>query len=240
MRLRYPALLATTILGLAALALAADLVLIEDWSAPPGTKASRVAEAALGSPNTTSPSSRTGHKVLPRRRRQLNINRRSRASQPQGTISVGLEGDGPAPGPTRGKKETDDQAAQLRDVARFPKPSARGSSATSGTRPRRPSPSNQKTGTVTYVVLRSGTADAVGHRAPERPRTSEDLRGGAGARRPFLRDRLRRRQGTAESYMGAIVFRRPWDHRRASTAPRASSVAAAEPPLSGTPGAGLF
>jgi hypothetical protein len=114
------------------------------------------------------------------------------------------------------RKETDDQAAQLYVTwPRFPEAVR---SRIIGyiwdtTAPAGSVFQSQKTGTVTYIVLRSGPAD-LGRWLTERRNVREDFRRlyGEEPDNPAVisfgidSDDVR---GTAESYMGAIRFRRP-------------------------------
>ena len=225
MRLRYPALLATTVLGLAALALAADLVVIEEWSSqpvgttgiPPGWQ-----KQQWGSPNYDfAVIENEGHKVL-----QL------KSAGDSSNISKEIKGkvnlkETPIlewtwkvtvlpQGADSRKKETDDQAAQLYVTwPRFPE-AVRSriigyiwdTTAPAGTIVK-----SQKTGTVTYVVLRSGAAD-LSKWLTERRNVREDFKKiyGEEPEDPSIlsfgidSDDVK---GAAESYMGAIRFRKP-------------------------------
>jgi hypothetical protein len=114
------------------------------------------------------------------------------------------------------KKETDDQAAQLYVTwPRFPEAVR---SRVIGyiwdtTAPAGATIPSQKTGTVTYIVLRSGPAE-VGQWLTERRNVLEDFKKiyGEAPDDPSIvsfgidSDDVK---GTAESYMGAISFRKP-------------------------------
>jgi len=225
MRVSFPALTCTAVLGLAALALAADLVVIEEWSSqpvgttgiPPGWQ-----KQQWGSPNYDfAVIENEGHKVL-----QL------KSAGDSSNISKEIKGkvnlkETPIlewtwkvtvlpQGADSRKKETDDQAAQLYVTwPRFPE-AVRSriigyiwdTTAPAGTIVK-----SQKTGTVTYVVLRSGAAD-LSKWLTERRNVREDFKKiyGEEPEDPSIlsfgidSDDVK---GAAESYMGAIRFRKP-------------------------------
>ena len=225
MRLRYPALLAAAVLGLAALALAADLVLIEDWSSPPlGTKGIPPGwqKQRWGSPNYDfAVIENEGHKVLHLKSAgdSSNISKeiKGKVTLKEAPILEWTWKVAVLPqGADSRKKETDDQAAQLYVTwPRFPE-AVRSriigyiwdTTAPAGTIVK-----SQKTGTVTYVVLRSGAAD-LGKWLTERRNVREDFKKiyGEEPEDPSIlsfgidSDDVK---GAAESYMGAIRFRKP-------------------------------
>jgi DUF3047 family protein len=225
MRLRHPALTAAAVLALAALAWAADVVLIEDWSSyavgtkgiPPGWQKQR-----WGSPNydfTVVESD--GQKAL-----------HLKSAGDSSTISKEIKGkvtlkETPIlewswkvvalpKGADSRQKETDDQAAQLYVTwPRFPEAVR---SRIIGyiwdtTAPAGSTIKSQKTGTVTYIVLRSGEAE-LGKWITERRNVREDFKKiyGEEPEDPSIvsfgidSDDVK---GSAESFTGAIRFRKP-------------------------------
>ncbi len=225
MRLRYPTVLSALVLGVAALALAADLVLIEDWSRPavgakgipPGWEKQRWGSPAYDFTVIEN----EGHKVL-----------HLKSAGDSSNVSKEIKGkvnlkETPIlewtwkvtvlpQGADSRKKETDDQAAQLYVTwPRFPEAVR---SRIIGyiwdtTAPAGSTIKSQKTGTVTYVVVRSGAAD-LGKWVTERRNVREDFKKiyGEEPEDPSVlsfgidSDDVK---GTAESYMGTIVFRKP-------------------------------
>jgi hypothetical protein len=221
----HPALSAAAVLALAALAWAADVVLIEDWSSyavgtrgiPPGWQKQR-----WGSPNYDfAVVEAEGQKVL-----------HLKSEGDSSTISKEIKGkvalkDTPVlewswkvialpRGADSRQKETDDQAAQLYVTwPRFPEAVR---SRIIGyiwdtTAPAGSTIKSQKTGTVTYIVLRSGEAE-LGKWVTERRNVREDFKKAYGEEPddPSVlsfgidSDDVK---GRAESFMGAIRFRKP-------------------------------
>ena len=225
MRLHYPALSAAAILALAALAWAADVVPIEDWSSyavgtkgiPPGWQKQR-----WGSPNYD-------FTVIENdRQKALHL----KSAGDSSTISKEIKGKVTLKetpilewrwkvvalprGADSRQKETDDQAAQLYVTwPRFPEAVR---SRIIGyiwdtTAPAGSTIKSQKTGTVTYIVLRSGEAE-LGKWVTERRNVREDFKKVYGEEPddPSIvsfgidSDDVK---GSAESFMGAIRFRKP-------------------------------
>jgi len=225
MRLHYPALSAAAILALAALAWAADVVLIEDWSSyavgtkgiPPGWQKQR-----WGSPSYDfTVIENDGQKAL-----------HLKSAGDSSTISKEIKGKVTLKetpilewrwkvvalprGADSRQKETDDQAAQLYVTwPRFPEAVR---SRIIGyiwdtTAPAGSTIKSQKTGTVTYIVLRSGEAE-LGKWVTERRNVREDFKKVYGEEPddPSIvsfgidSDDVK---GSAESFMGAIRFRKP-------------------------------
>jgi len=225
MRWRYPVLSAAVVLAAAVLAWAADVVLIEDWSSypvgtkgiPPGWQKQR-----WGSPTYDfAVEENGGQKVL-----------HLKSEGDSSTISKEIKGkvtlkETPIlewswkvvalpKGADSRKKETDDEAAQLYLTwPRFPEAVR---SRVIGyiwdtTAPVGSIYKSQKTGTVTYIVLRSGPAE-LGKWLTERRNVREDFKKAYGEEPddPGIisfgidSDDVK---GSAESYMGAIRFRKP-------------------------------
>jgi hypothetical protein len=212
-------------LGLAAAAAASDHVVVEDWKGvkagtagiPPGWKGQ-----SWGSPKYEFVViDNEGHKVL----HLKSVNEGSTVSKEvKGKVDLKrtpvLEWSWKAVTlPKNGnscKKATDDQAAQVYVAwPRFPE-SVRSriigyvwdTTAPVGTVCK-----SEKTGTVTYVVLRSGAAD-LGKWVTERRNVAEDFRKiyGEEAENPgavSVSIDSNDTESTAESFMGTIVFRRP-------------------------------
>ena len=218
-------LAAVLVLSVAAAAAAADHVLVEDWSKPPvGTKG---IPAGWKGQNWGSPKydftivADDGRKVLHMR----SVNEGSTISREiRGQVNLKetpiLEWTWKATGLPRGgnscRKATDDQAAQIYVAwPRFPE-AVRSriigyvwdTTAPAGTICK-----SEKTGTVTYVVVRSGPAD-LGKWFTERRNVAEDFK------RIYDDDAeppaaisvaidSNDTSSTAESFMGPILFRRP-------------------------------
>ena len=220
-----PALAVALLLAAAAGAWAADHVVVEDWGRhpvgtsgiPPGWQGQN-----WGSPTYDFTIVRDGDRNV------LHLESANDSS----TISTDIKGKValartpvlewswkvvtlPRGGDSR-RKETDDQAAQLYMVwPRFPQ-AVRSriigyvwdTSAPAGTITQ-----SQKTGTVTYVIVRSGDAD-LGRWMTERRNVAEDFRaiyGEAPDDPAALSVAIDSNdtQSVAESFMGPIVFRRP-------------------------------
>jgi hypothetical protein len=211
------------LLGVAALAWAADAFVVEDWaSVPVGTKGIPPGwqKQRWGSPKYDFAV------VEEDGRRVVHLKSASEGS----TISKDIKGkvnlkDTPIlewswkvvalpQGADSRKKETDDQAAQLYVTwPRFPEAVR---SQIIGyiwdtTTPAGAVVKSQKTGTVTYIVLRSGPAD-LGKWVSERRNVRDDFKTAYGAYPPddpsilsfgIDSDDVK---GSAESYMGAIQF----------------------------------
>ena len=225
MRWRYPVLPAAVVLAAAVLAWAADVVVVEDWSGypvgtkgiPPGWQKQR-----WGSPSYDfTVEEDGGQKVL-----------HLKSEGDSSTISKEIKGkvdlkETPIlewswkavalpKGADSRKKETDDEAAQLYVAwPRFPEAVR---SRIIGyiwdtTAPAGSIHKSQKTGTVTYIVLRSGPAE-LGKWLTERRDVREDFKkiygedpDDPGALSVGIdSDDVK---GSAESYMGAIRFRKP-------------------------------
>jgi hypothetical protein len=222
---RLLAPVAVAVLGLAALAAAADVFVVEDWSKvpigtkgiPPGWEKQR-----WGSPSYDfTVEDNQGHRVL-----------HLKSAGDSSNISKEIKGkvnlkETPIlewtwkvtvlpQGADSRKKETDDQAAQLYVTwPRFPE-AVRSriigyiwdTTAPAGTIVK-----SQKTGTVAYVVLRSGPAE-LGKWLTERRNVREDFKKiyGEEPDDPSIvsfgidSDDVK---GTAESWMGTILFRKP-------------------------------
>lgn len=225
MRLRYPVVTALVVLAVTALAWAADVVLIEDWSSyavgtkgiPPGWQKQR-----WGSPSydfTVVESD--GQKALQLKSAgdSSNISKEIKGKVTLKETPI-LEWSWkvaalPKDADSR-KKETDDQAAQLYVTwPRFPEAVR---SRIIGyiwdtTAPVGSTIKSQKTGTVTYIVLRSGEAE-LGKWVTERRNVREDFKKVYGEEpdEPSIvsfgidSDDVK---GSAESFMGAIRFRKP-------------------------------
>jgi hypothetical protein len=223
MRLRAAAVL--LLLSLAATAVAADQVVVEDWASAPvgGTGI----PAGWKGQNWGSPKynfvieTNEGHKVL-----------RMRSANEGSTISKEIKGkvnlkETPilewtwkvAALPKGGdscKKATDDQAAQVFVVwPRFPEAvrSQIIGYVWDTTQPVGTICKSEKTGTVTYVVLRSGPTD-LGKWLTERRNVLEDFKKiyGADPDGPAavsLAIDSNDTNSTAESFVGALLFRRP-------------------------------
>jgi len=213
------------VLGLVALAWAADTFLVEDWSGapvghrgiPPGWQKQR-----WGSPVYDFVVEQDGErKVLHLRSRgdSSNISKEVKGKVQLKETPI-LEWTWkavvlPAGGDSR-KKEADDQAAQIYVTwPRFPEAVR---SRIIGyiwdtTAPAGSIVKSQKTGTVTYVVMRSGPAE-LGQWLTERRNVREDFKEiyGEEPDDPAIvsigidSDDV---NGTAESYMGAILFKNP-------------------------------
>ena len=226
MRLHYhPALSAAAVLALAALAWAADVVLIEDWSSyavgtkgiPPGWQKQR-----WGSPNYDfTVIENDGQKALHLKSAgdSSNISKEIKGKVTLKETPI-LEWSWKVVALPRGadsrQKETDDQAAQLYVTwPRFPEAVR---SRIIGyiwdtTAPAGSTIKSQKTGTVTYIVLRSGEAE-LGKWVTERRNVREDFKKvyGEEPEDPSIvsfgidSDDVK---GSAESFMGAIRFRKP-------------------------------
>jgi hypothetical protein len=225
MRLHYPALSAAGLLALAALAWAADVVPIEDWSGyavgtkgiPPGWQKQR-----WGSPNYDfTVVEGDGQKALHLKSAgdSSNISKEIKGKVTLKETPV-LEWSWKVVALPRGadsrQKETDDQAAQLYVTwPRFPEAVR---SRVIGyiwdtTAPAGSTIKSQKTGTVTYIVLRSGETD-LGKWVTERRNVREDFKKVYGEEPddPSIvsfgvdSDDVK---GSAESFMGAIRFRKP-------------------------------
>lgn len=216
---------AAAVLGLAALAGAADVFVVEDWSSvpigtkgiPPGWQKQR-----WGSPNYDfTVVENGGHRVLHLKSAgdSSNISKeiKGKVDLKQTPILEWTWRVTVLPqGADSRKKETDDQAAQLYVTwPRFPE-AVRSriigyiwdTAAPAGTIVK-----SQKTGTVTYVVLRSGPAE-LGKWVTERRNVREDFKKiyGDEPDEPSVvsfgidSDDVK---GTAESWMGTILFRTP-------------------------------
>ena len=225
MRLRYPALTAAAVLALAALAWAADVVPIEDWSSyavgtkgiPPGWQKQR-----WGSPSydfTVIENDRQKALHLKSAGDSSTISKEIKGKVTLKETPI-LEWSWKAVALPRGadsrQKETDDQAAQLYVTwPRFPEAVR---SRIIGyiwdtTAPAGSTIKSQKTGTVTYIVLRSGEAE-LGKWVTERRNVREDFKKVYGEEPddPSIvsfgidSDDVK---GSAESFMGAIRFRKP-------------------------------
>jgi hypothetical protein len=226
MMLRPTALLPILLLGLAAGALAADLVVVEDWSSQPlGTKGIPPGwqkRQSWGSPNYDfTIVENAGHKVL-----------HLRSAGDSSSIHKEIKGkvrlkETPVlewswrvvvlpPGADSRKSATDDQAAQIYVTwPRFPEAVR---SRIIGyiwdtTAPAGEVIKSQKTGTVTYVIMRSGAAD-LGKWITEQRNVREDFKKIYGEEPDdpsYLTVAIDSDdvKGTAESYMGAITFRKP-------------------------------
>lgn len=225
MRLPHLVLSATLVLGLLAVAFAADLVVVEDWSTQPvGTRGIPPPwqKQRWGSPAYDfTVVEDGGRKVL-----QL------KSASDSSTISKEIKGKVslketpvlewtwkvvalPTGGDSR-KKESDDQAAQLYVTwPRFPEAlrSRIIGYVWDTTAPAGATVKSQKTGTVTYIVVRSGPAD-LGKWLTERRNVREDFKQ-AYSEEPddpsvlsfgIDSDDVK---GTAESFMGSIVFKKP-------------------------------
>ncbi len=221
----HPILSLPIALGLVAVALAADMVVVEDWSVQPaGTKGIPPPwqKQRWGSPAYDFTVVEDGG------RKVLHLKSASDSStiskEIKGKVSLKetpiLEWTWKAVSLPRGgdsrKKETDDQAAQLYVTwPRFPEAVR---SRIIGyiwdtTAPVGTTVKSQKTGTVTYIVVRSGPAD-LGQWLTERRNVREDFKQVYGEEPddPSVlsfgidSDDVK---GTAESFMGFIVFRKP-------------------------------
>lgn len=225
MRLRDATLMPVVLLALVAMALAADIVLVEDWSTQPrGTKGIPAPwqKQRWGTPVYDFTVVEDGG------RKVLHLKSANDSSQ----ISKEIKGkvrlnETPTlewtwkvtvlpQGADSRKKETDDQAAQLYVVwPRFPEAVR---SRIIGyiwdtTAPVGLTVKSQKTGTVTYIVMRSGPAD-LGKWVTERRNVLEDYRRifGEDPEDPSVitfgidSDDVK---GTAESFMGPISFKKP-------------------------------
>jgi hypothetical protein len=224
MTTRRSALLALLLLAPAAAVLAADLV-VEDWSTQPvGTKGippGWVKRQSWGSPNYDfTIVENAGHKVL---HLKSAGDSSSIHKEIKGKVKLKetpfLEWTWKATvlpqGADSRKSATDDQAAQVYVTwPRFPEAVR---SRIIGyiwdtTAPAGEVLKSQKTGTVTYVVMRSGAAD-VGKWITERRNVREDFRKIYGEEPDdpaYLTVAIDSDdvKGTAESYMGTIAFRK--------------------------------
>ena len=212
------------VLGLAAVAWAADLVVVEDWRQP--KLGARGIPAGWQGQSWGSPKyeftvvDNDGHRVLHLR------------SQGEGsTISKDIKGKVdlkqtpilewswkvvvlPKGGDSR-RKATDDQAAQVYVAwPRFPEAvrSRIIGYVWDTTAPVGLVAPSEKTGTVTYIIVRSGTAD-LGRRVTERRNVVEDFRRiyGEAPEAPgavSIAIDSNDTTSSAESFMGSIVFRR--------------------------------
>lgn len=225
MTLRYSGLIATVLLALLAIALAAELVVVEDWSTHQvGAKGlpAQWQRQRWGSPAYDfTVVEDGGRKVL-----------HLKSANDSSNISKEIKGkvnlketpilewswkvvELPKGADSR-RKETDDQAAQIYVTwPRFPE-AVRSriigyvwdTTAPAGTIVK-----SQKTGTVTYIVVRSGPAD-LGKWITERRNVRDDYKQifGEEPEDPSVisfgidSDDVK---GTAESYMGPIMFRKP-------------------------------
>lgn len=223
--MRGAALAVVAVIALAAAAWAADVVVIEDWSRyPVGTKAVPEGWKAQnwGHPQYDfTVVENDSHRVL-----QL------RSHDEGSTISKDIKGKVnlketpilewswkavvlPKGGDSR-KKETDDQAAQLYVAwPRFPEAvrSRIIGYVWDTTAPVGTVVKSEKTSTITYVVLRSGTAE-LGKWVTERRNVAEDFKRiyGEEAANPgaiSVAIDSNDTHSTAESFMGSIVFKRP-------------------------------
>ena len=213
------------VLGLAAVAWAADLVVVEDWRQP--KLGARGIPAGWQGQSWGSPKyeftvvDNDGHRVLHLR------------SQGEGsTISKDIKGKVdlkqtpilewswkavvlPKGGDSR-RKATDDQAAQLYVAwPRFPEAvrSRIIGYVWDTTAPAGLVAPSEKTGTVTYIIVRSGTAD-LGRWVTERRNVVEDFRRiyGEAPEAPgavSIAIDSNDTTSSAESFMGSIFFRRP-------------------------------
>ncbi|HEV8673895.1 MAG TPA: DUF3047 domain-containing protein [Methylomirabilota bacterium] len=222
---RYPRLVPTLLLALAATALAADVVVVEDWSAPPvGTKGIPPPwqKQRWGSPNYDfTVVEDSGRKVLHLKSAgdSSNISKEIKGKVDLKETPI-LEWSWkvvtlPRGGDSR-KKETDDQAAQIYVTwPRFPEAVR---SQIIGyiwdtTAPVGSIIKSQKTGTVTYVVVRSGPAD-LGQWLTEQRNVREDFKKiyGEEPDNPAILSfgiDSDDTKSTAESYMGPILFKKP-------------------------------
>jgi hypothetical protein len=222
---RYPHLVPTLLLALAATALAADVVVVEDWSAPPvGTKGIPPPwqKQRWGSPNYDfTVVEDGGRKVLHLKSAgdSSNISKEIKGKVDLKETPI-LEWSWkvvtlPRGGDSR-KKETDDQAAQIYVTwPRFPEAVR---SQIIGyiwdtTAPVGSIIKSQKTGTVTYVVVRSGPAD-LGQWLTEQRNVREDFKKiyGEEPDNPAILSfgiDSDDTKSTAESYMGPILFKKP-------------------------------
>ena len=201
------------VLGLAAVAWAADLVVVEDWRQP--KLGARGIPAGWQGQSWGSPKyeftvvDNDGHRVLHLR------------SQGEGsTISKDIKGKVdlkqtlPKGGDSR-RKATDDQAAQVYVAwPRFPEAvrSRIIGYVWDTTAPVGLVAPSEKTGTVTYIIVRSGTAD-LGRWVTERRNVVEDFRRiyGEAPEAPgavSIAIDSNDTTSSAESFMGSIVFRR--------------------------------
>jgi hypothetical protein len=222
---RGPALLAAWLLAVATAALAADVVLIEDWSSQPvGTKGIPPPwqKQRWGSPNYDFTIVEDGGRKVVHLKSDgdsSNISKDIKGKVDLKATPI-LEWSWkavtlPKDGDSR-KKETDDQAGQIYVTwPRFPE-AVRSqvigyiwdTTAPAGTIVK-----SQKTGTVTYVVVRSGPAD-LGKWITEQRNVREDYKKiyGAEPDGPSIvtfgidSDDTK---STAESYMGTVLFKKP-------------------------------
>lgn len=226
MSLRPSLLMPAALLGLLTAALAADLVLLEDWTAlplgargvPPPWQKQRWGSPAYDFTVVENGGQRALHLKSAGDSSTVSLELKGRVSLKDTPVIewrwkvVAL----PAGADSR-KKETDDQAAQLYVIwPRFPE-AVRSriigyvwdTTAPAGTIVK-----SQKTGTVTYVVVRSGPAE-LGRWLTERRDVRQDFKQiyGEEPDDPAVisigidSDDV---QGHAESYLGSIVFRKPY------------------------------
>jgi hypothetical protein len=226
MTLRPAIAIPILLLGLAAAALAADLVVVEDWSSQPvGTRG--IPPGWQKRQNWGSPRfdftvvENAGHRVLHLKSAgdssSIHKEIKGRVSLKETPV---LEWSWKAvvlpPGADSRKAATDDQAAQVYVTwPRFPEAVR---SRIIGyiwdtTAPAGEVIKSQKTGTVTYVVVRSGAAE-LGKWLTERRNVREDFRKIYGEEPDdpaYLTVAIDSDdvKGTAESYMGTITFRKP-------------------------------
>ena len=225
MRWRYPLLPAVVVLAVAALAWAADVVVVEDWSSyAVGTKGIPAGwqKQRWGSPSYDFVVQEDGgQKVL---HLKSNGDSSTISKEIKGKVNLKetpvLEWSWKAVALPKGadsrQKDTDDEAAQLYVTwPRFPEAVR---SRVIGyiwdtTAPAGAMHKSQKTGTVTYIVLRSGPAE-LGKWLTERRNVREDFKKAYGEEPddPGIvsvgidSDDVK---GTAESYVGAIRFQKP-------------------------------
>ena len=226
MSLRPSLLVPAAALALLTAALAADLVLLEDWTelplgtrgVPPPWQKQRWGSPAYDFTVVENGGQRALHLKSAGDSSNLSLELKGRVSLKDTPVLewrwkvVAL----PAGADSR-KKETDDQAAQLYLTwPRFPE-AVRSriigyvwdTTAPAGTIVK-----SQKTGTVTYVVVRSGPAE-LGRWLTERRDVRQDFKQiyGEEPEDPAVisigidSDDV---QGTAESYLGSIVFKKPY------------------------------
>jgi hypothetical protein len=225
MTIRRTALALALLLGVAAAALAADLV-VEDWSSQPvgakGIPAGWQKRQSWGSPQFDFViAENSGRKVLHMKSAgdSSSIHKEIKGKVRLKETPV-LEWSWKAvvlpPGADSRKAATDDQAAQIYVTwPRFPEAVR---SRIIGyiwdtTAPAGEVIKSQKTGTVTYVVMRSGPAD-LGKWLTERRNVREDFRKIYGEEPDdpaYLTVAIDSDdvKGTAESYVGSIAFRQP-------------------------------
>ncbi len=225
MRCPRPALIPTLLLALVATAFAADVVAVDDWSAyPVGTKGipGPWQKQRWGSPKYDfTVVEDEGHKALHMKSDgdSSNISReiKGKVNLKESPILewswkvVTL----PQGGDSR-KSETDDQAAQVYVTwPRFPEAvrSRIIGYVWDSTAPAGLIAKSQKTGTVTYVIMRSGPAEA-GKWITERRNVREDFKKIYGEEPDdpgvlSIGIDSDDTKSTAEAYMGALVFRKP-------------------------------